>query len=392
MAAEPIVKRRRALTRTEVTRYARHVLIPGVGLEGQERLAAARVLVIGAGGLGSPALLYLAAAGIGTIGVVDADVVDLTNLHRQVIHSDDDIGRPKTESAEEAIRQVNPYVTVVRHDVRLDSSNALEILRDYDVVVDGTDNFPTRYLVNDACVMLGKPHVWGSILRFDGQVSVWWAGHGPCYRCVFPEPPPPGSVPSCAEGGVLGVLCGAIGSVQSTEAIKLLLGIGEPLTGRLLVHDALRQTWDTLTVRADPDCPACGEHPMVTELIDYVAFCGVPGASLGEEESVPAVTVRQAADELAATEPPLLVDVRGPEERLIAQIPGAVPIHLEAFRSGAAFDELPRDRRILIHCKVGARSAEATRLALRAGFGDVANVEGGVIEWVRQIDPSQPEY
>ena len=392
MAPEAIVRQGRPLTQSEVTRYARHILIPGVGLEGQERLAAARVLVIGAGGLGSPALLYLAAAGIGTIGVVDADVVDLTNLHRQVIHSDADIGRPKTESAEAAVHRVNPHVTVVRHDVRLDSSNALEILRDYDVIVDGTDNFPTRYLVNDACVLLGKPHVWGSILRFDGQVSVWWAGHGPCYRCVFPEPPPPGSVPSCAEGGVLGVLCAAIGSVQSTEAIKLLLGLGEPLTGRLLVHDALRQTWDSLNVRADPDCPVCGDHPTVTELIDYVEFCGVPGGPAAQEEPVPAVTVRETASELASPRPPLLVDVRGAEERLIATIPGAVPIHLDLLRSGAAFDELPRDRRILIHCKVGARSAEATRLALRAGFTDVANVDGGVIAWVREIDPSQPEY
>ena len=392
MSPDPIMTQGRRLSHVEVTRYARHILIPGVGMDGQERLAAARILVVGAGGLGSPALLYLAAAGIGTIGVVDADVVDLTNLHRQVIHSDADIGRPKTESAEEAIRRVNPHVAVVRHDVRLDSSNALEILGGYDVIVDGTDNFPTRYLINDACVMLGKPHVWGSILRFDGQVSVWWAGHGPCYRCVFPEPPPPGSVPSCAEGGVLGVLCAAIGSVQSTEAIKLLLGLGEPLTGRLLVHDALRQTWDTLNVRADPDCPVCGEHPTVTELIDYVEFCGVPGAPVGDEADVPAVTVREAAAELAAADPPLLVDVRGPEERLIARIPGALPVHLDEFRSGAAFDGLPRDRRILIHCKVGGRSAEATRLALRAGFTDVANVEGGVIAWIREVDPSQPEY
>ena len=253
MSTDPLVKTGRSLSRPELTRYARHVLLPDVGRDGQERLAAARVLVVGAGGLGSPALLYLAAAGVGTIGIVDADVVDLTNLHRQVIHSDADIGRPKTESAEAAVHRVNPHVAVERHDLALDSSNALEIIAGYDLVVDGTDNFPTRYLVNDACVMLGKPHVWGSILRFDGQVSVWWAGHGPCYRCVFPEPPPPGSVPSCAEGGVLGVLCAAIGSVQSTEAIKLLLGIGEPLTGRLLVHDALRQSWDTLTVRADPD-------------------------------------------------------------------------------------------------------------------------------------------
>ena len=392
MPFEPLLKTGRPLSGEEVTRYARHVLIPGVGREGQERLAAAKVLVVGAGGLGSPALLYLAAAGVGTIGVVDADVVELTNLHRQVIHSDADLGRPKTESAESAVHRVNPHVDVIRHDLTLDSSNALDVIRDYDVVVDGTDNFPTRYLVNDACVLLGKPHVWGSILRFDGQVSVWWKGHGPCYRCVFPEPPPPGAVPSCAEGGVLGVLCAAIGSVQSTEAIKLLLGIGDPLTGRLLVHDALRQTWDTLTVRADPSCPVCGENPSVTELIDYVEFCGVPGAPTADEGAVPEVSVRQLADELAATDPPLLVDVRGPEERAIASIPGAVPIHLDSFRSGAAWDDLPRDRRVLIHCKVGGRSAEATRLAMRAGYTDVANVAGGVIAYLREIDPSQPEY
>lgn len=396
MAFPPLVSRARAegrpLTDAEVTRYARHVLIPDVGREGQERLAAARVLVVGAGGLGSPALLYLAAAGVGTIGVADADVVDLTNLHRQVIHSDADIGRPKTASAEAAVHRVNPHVEVIRHDVALDSSNALEIIAGYDLVVDGTDNFPTRYLVNDACVLLGKPHVWGSILRFDGQVAVWWRDHGPCYRCVFPEPPPPGSVPSCAEGGVLGVLCAAVGSVQVTEAIKLLLGIGEPLVGRLLIHDALRMTWDSLTVRRDPECPVCGDRPTVTELIDYVEFCGVPGAAAAHEGAVPEVSVRELADELSGAEPPLLVDVRGEAERAIASIPGAVAIHLDRFRSGDAFDELPRDRRVLIHCKVGARSAEATRLAMRAGYTDVANVAGGVIAWLREVDPSQPEY
>ncbi|HET7399603.1 MAG TPA: molybdopterin-synthase adenylyltransferase MoeB [Intrasporangium sp.] len=392
MPSSALVTERRSLSREEVTRYARHVLIPGVGLEGQERLAAARVLVVGAGGLGSPALLYLAAAGIGTIGVVDADVVELTNLHRQVIHTDADIGRPKTESAEEAVRRVNPHVTVVRHDIRLDSTNALDVLGGYDVVVDGTDNFPTRYLLNDACVLLGKPHVWGSILRFDGQVSVWWAGHGPCYRCVFPDPPPPGSVPSCAEGGVLGVLCAAIGSVQSTEAIKLLLGIGEPLTGRLLVHDALRQTWDTLTVRADPACPVCGADRTITELVDYLEFCGIPSRSAADADAVPTATVQETAAAMSSGEPPLLVDVRGEEERRIARIPGAVPIHLDDFRSGAAFAALPRNRRILIHCKVGGRSAEATRLALAAGFTDVASVDGGVLAWIREIDPSQSEY
>ena len=273
MALPPLAKPGRDLERDAVARYARHVLLPEVGMGGQRRLAASRVLVIGAGGLGSPALLYLAAAGVGTLGVVDADVVETSNLQRQVIHSDADVGRLKTESAVEAVARVNPHVTVIRHDVRLDATNALEILRDYDVVLDGTDNFPTRYLVNDACVLLGKPHVWGSIYRFDGQVSVWWAEHGPCYRCVFPEPPPPGAVPSCAEGGVLGVLCAAIGSVQVAETLKLLLGIGEPLVGRLLVHDALRMTWDALTVRKDPACPACGDSPTVTELIDYDQFC-----------------------------------------------------------------------------------------------------------------------
>ena len=377
-------------------RYARHVLLPQVGRTGQERLSAARVLVVGAGGLGSPALLYLAAAGVGTLGVVDADVVETSNLQRQVIHSSDDVGRLKTESAVESVARVNPSVTVVRHDLRLDSSNALEVLRDYDVILDGTDNFPTRYLVNDACVLLGKPHVWGSIYRFDGQVSVWWAEHGPCYRCVFPDPPPPGAVPSCAEGGVLGVLCAAIGSVQATETVKLLLGVGEPLVGRLLVHDALAMTWDALTVRKDPDCPVCGSSPTVTELVDYEEFCGSPGSvhvSGGSE--IPAVSAPELAASLASDAPPLLVDVRGPDERAIASIPGAVAIHLNDFRDGTAFghDELAaRGRRIVMMCKVGARSAEAARLAQEAGYTDVAHLEGGVLAWVRDVDPTQPTY
>ena len=392
MSTDPLVKTGRALSRPELTRYARHVLLPDVGQEGQERLSAARVLVVGAGGLGSPALLYLAAAGIGTIGVVDADVVELTNLQRQVIHSDADIGRQKTASAEAAVERVNPHVGVVRHDVALDSSNALEIIAGYDVVVDGTDNFPTRYLVNDACVMLGKPHVWGSILRFDGQVSVWWAGHGPCYRCVFPEPPPPGSVPSCAEGGVLGVLCAAIGSVQSTEAIKLILGIGEPLTGRLLIHDALRQSWDTLIVRADPDCPVCGDEPSVTELIDYVEFCGVPGSADADEDDLPTVTVHEMADELAWGGHRSSSMCAAPRSGRSRASPERCRFTSTTSDPGEAFDELPSDRRVLIHCKVGSRSAEATRLALRAGFTDVANVEGGILAFLREIDSTQPEY
>jgi adenylyltransferase/sulfurtransferase len=392
----PIASPGRPLDRPAVERYARHVLLPQVGKAGQERLSASRVLVIGAGGLGSPALMYLAAAGVGTLGVVDADVVETSNLQRQVIHSSDDVGRLKTESAVEAVARVNPSVSVVRHDLRLDSSNALEVLRDYDVILDGTDNFPTRYLVNDACVLLGKPHVWGSIYRFDGQVSVWWAEHGPCYRCVFPTPPPPGAVPSCAEGGVLGVLCAAIGSVQATETVKLLLGVGEPLVGRLLVHDALAMTWDSLTVRKDPDCPVCGESPTVTELMDYEEFCGVPGsghASGGSE--IPEVSAPELAASLASDAPPLLVDVRGPDERAIASIPGAVAIHLNDFRDGTAFghDELAaRGRRIVMMCKVGARSAEAARLAQEAGYTDVANLEGGVLAWVRDVDPTQPTY
>jgi adenylyltransferase/sulfurtransferase len=380
-----------------VERYARHVLLPQVGRSGQERLRAARVLVVGAGGLGSPALLYLAAAGVGTIGVVDADVVETSNLQRQVIHSDADVGRLKTESAAEAVARVNPSVEVIRHDLRLDSSNALKVVRDYDVVVDGTDNFPTRYLLNDACVLLGKPHVWGSIYRFDGQVAVWWAEHGPCYRCVFPDPPPPGAVPSCAEGGVLGVLCAAIGSVQATETVKLLLGVGEPLVGRLLVHDALAMTWDTLPVRKDPQCAVCGDSPTVTSLVDYDELCGLPDPThTGEPADLPAVSVTELAVELASDAPPLLVDVRGPDERSIASIPGSVAIHLDEFRDGSAFaahDELAsHDRRIVMVCKVGGRSAEATRLARAAGYTDVVNLDGGVVAWVREMDPTQPVY
>ncbi len=396
MPLPPLASPGATLDRHQVERYARHILLPQVGLTGQERLAAAKVLVVGAGGLGSPALLYLAAAGVGTIGVVDADVVETSNLQRQVVHSDADVGRLKTESALDAVARANPHVTVVRHDVRLDSSNALEILRGYDVVLDGTDNFPTRYLVNDACVLLGKPHVWGSIYRFDGQVSVWWAEHGPCYRCVFPDPPPPGAVPSCAEGGVLGVLCAAIGSVQVTETLKLLLGTGEPLLGRLLVHDALAMTWDTLTVRKDPACPVCGEHPSVTALVDYDELCGIPGSAHDDRPGVPVVSAPSLAADLGSDAPPLVVDVRGPDERSIASVPGSVAIHLDAFRDGTAFsdyDELAsRGRRVVVMCKAGSRSAEAVRLAQAAGYADVASLDGGVLAWVHEVDPTQPAY
>ncbi|GAA2733687.1 adenylyltransferase/sulfurtransferase MoeZ [Pedococcus aerophilus] len=404
MAIPPLVAPGPELTVEQKGRYARHILLPDIGLEGQQRLSNARVLVVGAGGLGSPALLYLAAAGVGTIGVVDDDVVDASNLQRQVVHGVADVGRPKTESAAEAVASINPLVTVVRHDLRLTSENALEILADYDVVLDGADNFATRYLVNDACVLLGLPHVWGSIYRFDGQVSVWFAGYGPCYRCVFPEPPPPDAVPSCATGGVLGVLCAAVGSVQVAEAVKLVVGRGESLVGRLLVHDAMRQTWDTLTVRANPDCPVCGESPTITALVDYEEFCGTAGAVVeidgahGDEPTPPVaeVSATELADLLAARDRGEasfeLVDVREPGERAIVSIPGARAVHLDEFRSGAAAQELPRGTPVVVHCKSGARSAEAAGLLAATGRDDVSNLTGGVLAWVRDVDPSQPVY
>ncbi|GAB3069007.1 molybdopterin-synthase adenylyltransferase MoeB [Pedococcus soli] len=404
MAIPPLVAPGPELTVEQKGRYARHILLPDIGLEGQQRLSNARVLVVGAGGLGSPALMYLAAAGVGTIGVVDDDVVDASNLQRQVVHGVADVGRRKTESAAETVAAINPLVTVVRHDLRLTSENALEVLADYDVVLDGADNFATRYLVNDACVLLGLPHVWGSIYRFDGQVSVWFAGYGPCYRCVFPEPPPPDAVPSCATGGVLGVLCAAVGSVQVAEAVKLIVGRGETLVGRLLVHDAMRQTWDSLMVRANPDCPVCGESPTITALVDYEEFCGTAGAVVVEGEpseraATPAfaeVSATELADLLAARERGEtrfeLVDVREPGERAIVSIPGARAVHLDEFRSGTAADELPRDIPVVVHCKSGARSAEAAGLLAATGRDDVSNLTGGVLAWVRDVDPSLPVY
>jgi adenylyltransferase/sulfurtransferase len=408
MGIPPLVDPAPDLSSEERARYARHILLPDIGVEGQRRLKNARVLVVGAGGLGSPALLYLAAAGVGTIGIVDDDTVDASNLQRQVVHGTPDVGRLKTESAAEAVARANPLVEVVRHDLRLDSTNALEVIGGYDLVLDGADNFPTRYLVNDACALLGTPHVWGSIYRFDGQVSVWFRGHGPCYRCVFPEPPPPGSVPSCATGGVLGVLCAAIGSVQVSEAVKLIVGQGDPLVGRLLVHDALRQSWDTLTVRRDPGCALCGDHPTITELVDYEAFCGMPpaavagsGAAHGAAGSaglavIDEVTARELADLLAARdrgeETFELVDVRDVGEREVVSIPGARAIHLEEFRSGAALAALPDGTPVVVHCKTGARSAEAAGILAQAGRTGVRNLRGGVIAWVHDVDPTLPEY
>jgi molybdopterin/thiamine biosynthesis adenylyltransferase/rhodanese-related sulfurtransferase len=404
MALPPLVEPSAPLSTREVERYSRHVLIPEVGMQGQRRLKNARVLVVGAGGLGSPALMYLAAAGVGTIGVLDADVVELSNLQRQVVHGVGDVGRLKSESASQTLASVNPLVRVVRHDVRIDSTNALQIIADYDLVVDGTDNFPTRYLLNDACVLLGKPNVWGSIYRFDGQISIWWARHGPCYRCVFPEPPPPGLVPSCAEGGVLGVLCAAIGSIQAAEAVKLIVGIGDPLVGRLMVHDALRQSWDVLSVHKDPDCAVCGERPTVTELVDYQGFCagvspvagGFPGGSAAAAAgAVPHISARELADLLSgpgASSGLLLVDVRGRDERAIVSIPGAQAIHLDEFLSGAAVLQIPFDRPVVIHCRMGSRSEEASRILIEAGHPDVRVLEGGVLAWVRDVDPAQPGY
>lgn len=400
MAIPPLVAPGAELTTEQKARYARHILLPDIGLEGQRRLANARVLVVGAGGLGSPALMYLAAAGVGTIGVVDDDVVDASNLQRQVVHGVQDVGRRKTESAAETVAAINPVVRVVRHDVRLTSENALEILADYDVVLDGADNFPTRYLVNDACVLLGLPHVWGSIYRFDGQVSVWFAGYGPCYRCVFPDPPPPDAVPSCATGGVLGALCAAVGSVQVAEAVKLVVGRGEPLVGRLLVHDALRQTWDALTVRADPACPVCGESPSVTALVDYEELCGIaPTGKDGDEASaatVGAVSATELAELLRRRERGEvdfeLVDVREPGEIEIVSVPGARAVHLDRFRAGDGGQELRHDVPVVMLCKSGVRSAEAAALLARTGRDQVSNLTGGILAWVRDVDPSQPVY
>ena len=392
----PLVEPAAELNIDEVRRYSRHLIIPDVGMTGQKRLKNAKVLVIGAGGLGSPALLYLAAAGVGTLGIVDFDDVDESNLQRQVIHGQSDIGRPKAVSAQESITEINPYVDVVVHAERLDSSNVMAIFAPYDLIVDGTDNFATRYLVNDACVLLDKPYVWGSIFRFDGQVSVFWAEHGPCYRCLYPEPPPPGMVPSCAEGGVLGVLCASIGSVQVTEALKLLTGIGAPLLGRLLIYDALEMSWRELNVRKDPGCAICGDQPSVTGLIDYEAFCG----AVSDEAADAAVDATISVSTLAGwlkqradgSRDFTLVDVREPNEYEINRIPGSVLIPKGEFLSGEALSKLPPDKQVVLHCKVGVRSAEALAVVKGAGFADAVHVGGGVVAWVNQIDPSQPSY
>ncbi len=392
MSLPPLVEPAAELTVDEVRRYSRHLIIPDVAMDGQKRLKNAKVLAVGAGGLGSPTLMYLAAAGVGTLGIVDFDVVDESNLQRQVIHGQSDIGRPKAESARDSIREINPLVEVRVHEERLDSSNVMELFAQYDLIVDGTDNFATRYLVNDACVLLGKPYVWGSIYRFDGQASVFWAEHGPCYRCLYPEPPPPGMVPSCAEGGVLGVLCASIGSIQTTEAIKLLTGVGDPLVGRLLVYDALEMTHRSINVRKDPECPLCGKNPTITGLIDYEAFCGTVSEAAQEAAAGSTITARELKDMLDRGDEVAVIDVREPAEYEILRIPGSTLIPKGEIVSGAALSQLPQDKKIVLHCKSGVRSAEALAALKQAGFGDAVHVQGGVLAWQAQVDPSLPTY
>ncbi|MEV0191256.1 adenylyltransferase/sulfurtransferase MoeZ [Kitasatospora purpeofusca] len=392
MSLPPLVEPADELTVDEVRRYSRHLIIPDVGMAGQKRLKNAKVLCVGAGGLGSPALMYLAAAGVGTLGIVEFDVVDESNLQRQIIHGQSDIGRSKGESARDSVKEINPYVEVVLHDERLDNSNVMEIFSGYDLIVDGTDNFATRYLVNDAAVLLGKPYVWGSIYRFDGQASVFWAEHGPCYRCLYPEAPPPGMVPSCAEGGVLGVLCASIGSIQVTEAIKLLAGVGDPLVGRLMIYDALEMNYRQVKVRKDPNCALCGENPTVTELIDYEAFCGVVSEEAQAAAAGSTITSKQLKQWQDEKEDIFLIDVREPGEYEIVSIPGAVLIPKNEFLMGNALEQLPQDKKIVLHCKSGVRSAEVLAVVKSAGFSNAVHLGGGVLGWVNQIEPHKPVY
>ncbi len=396
MSLPPLVEPAAELTREEVMRYSRHLIIPDVTTQGQKRLKNAKVLAVGAGGLGSPTLMYLAAAGVGTLGIVDFDIVDESNLQRQIIHGQSDIGTSKAQSARRSVNEINPLVNVIVHEERLDSTNVMEIFAEYDLIVDGTDNFATRYMVNDAAFFLGKPYVWGSIYRFDGQASVFWptapGGEAPCYRCLYPEPPPPGMVPSCAEGGVLGVLCASIGSIQVNEALKLLMGIGDPLVGRLMVYDALEMEYRKIKVRKDPECPLCGKEPTITGLIDYEAFCG----TLSEEAMEAAVGSTILATELKAKvdagEDFFLVDVREPAEWEIVSIPGATLIPKGEFLNGNALAGLPQDKEIVVYCKSGIRSAEVLAVLKNSGLANSVHVQGGVIAWANQVDPSLPTY
>jgi molybdopterin/thiamine biosynthesis adenylyltransferase/rhodanese-related sulfurtransferase len=392
MSLPPLVEPAADLSIDEVRRYSRHLIIPDVGMDGQKRLKNARVLCVGAGGLGSPALLYLAAAGVGTLGIIDFDTVDESNLQRQIIHGQSDIDRPKAESAADSVREVNPNVNVVIHNTVLDNDNVMDIFSGYDLILDGTDNFATRYMVNDAAVMLGKPYVWGSIYRFDGQASVFWAEQGPCYRCLYPEPPPPGMVPSCAEGGVLGVLCSSIGSIQVNEAIKLIAGIGDPLVGSLMVYDALEMTYRKIKVRKDPDCAVCGEKPTVTELIDYDDFCGSVTDEAAEAVVGSTITARELESWIKEGREIDLIDVREPAEYEIVNIPGSRLIPKGDIISGSALADLPTERQAVFYCKSGIRSAEALAAAKAAGLSNAVHVQGGVLSWINQVDPSLPAY
>ena len=408
MTFPPLVEPADELTIDEVRRYSRHLIIPDVGMSGQKRLKNAKVLVIGAGGLGSPALLYLAAAGVGTIGIAEFDEVDESNLQRQIIHGQSDIGRPKADSAKDSINEANPYVDVVVHHERLDNDNVMGVFEGYDLIVDGTDNFATRYMVNDAAYFLKIPYVWGSIYRFDGQASVFWphatdekgaSVEAPCYRCLYPEPPPPGMVPSCAEGGVLGVLCAAVGSIQVNEAIKLLTGIGDPAVGKLVIYDALELEWRKLKVRKDPNCALCGDNPTVTGLIDYDAFCGAVSEDAADAAAGSTISVVQLENMLKeraeGTRDFVLVDVREPNEFEINQIPGSVLIPKGDFLNGSALEHLPpvdSSQQVVMHCKSGVRSAETLAIVKSAGYDNAVHVGGGVVAWVNQIDPSQPSY
>ena len=380
------------LTPDQYMRYSRHLILPEIGEEGQKKLLAAKVLIIGAGGLGSPLGLYLAAAGVGTIGLVDFDVVDLSNLQRQILHTNDEIGKPKLDSAEKRIKAMNPDTRVVKHNTRISSENALEIIKGYDLIIDGTDNFPTRYLVNDACVFLNKPNIYGSIFRFEGQATVFQPKKGPCYRCLYPEPPPPGMVPSCAEGGVLGILPGIIGVIQTTEAVKLIVGTGEPLIGRLLLYNALDMTFRTLKLRRDKNCPVCGDRPTITQLIDYEAFCGLKRGEGKETVTIPEMTVYELKAKMDKKDDFVLLDVREPFEYEIAKIPGSKLIPLGEVPKRVGELESLKGKEIVVHCKSGGRSARAVEFLLESGFTNVRNVVGGIGEWSNKIDPKVPKY
>jgi len=378
-----------SLSNEEILRYSRHLIMPEVGMEGQLKLKQARVLCIGAGGLGSPLSLYLAAAGVGTLGIVDFDVVDFTNLQRQVIHGTSDVGRKKLDSAADTLHEINPNIEIRKFETRLSSANALELFRDFDIIVDGTDNFPTRYLVNDACVLTGKPNVYGSIFRFEGQASVFATKEGPCYRCLYPEPPPPGLVPSCAEGGVLGILPGLVGVIQATETIKLILGSGEPLIGRLLLMDALAMRFRELKLRKNPDCPVCGTHPTVTELIDYNQFCGIRGEEAAAPTSMTDISVEELKKRLDRGDDLFVLDVRDPHEYQICNLGGyLIPLNDLPKR----VSELDSSREIVVHCKMGGRSAKAADFLRQSGFSKVLNLAGGITAWAERVDPKVPKY